>query len=276
MFSNQKPLHIALYVIGVAVIFFTVYLQYFVQINSAFLGYLLIYGIPIAVTGAFFGREILKRAAKNNREATKYGFGMFGALTLVNFILIIIAVAILSIFIPQTTEILQRPNPVLDIPPAEAWIYVGFSFLIIGPAEEFLFRGFMYGGLLNLSKGKGWLPLAILSSALFASVHGYYAITYEAASVVPFITLGTFGFAMCAAYYYSGGNLLLPILIHGAYDATGFLTVAVSEQVGLAARSALIFAGVAFMMYLVLKKLVMKPFPPAENPAPSPPPAAQL
>ena len=57
---------------------------------------------------------------------------------------------------------------------------------------------------------------------MFASVHAYYAVTYGVASVLPFIDLITFGFAMAATYYWSGGNIMVPALIHGVYDATDF------------------------------------------------------
>ncbi len=278
MFSTEKSISKPLYVIGVITIFACVYSQYiFPDFVRGILGYLVIYGIPIAITSVFFGREIMRRAAKNNKEATKYGFGMFGALTLINVLFSVVALAIITLFNPQAPEILQRPNPVLEgLSPNAAWIMIAISFLVIGTAEEYLFRGFMYGGLLNISKGKHWLPLAIVASVLFAAVHGYYLTTYESASVIPFLTLATFGFAMCAAYYYSGGNILLPALIHGAYDATGFLTIAISEEVGLAARGALILVGTTFAIYILLKRVVMKPFPPTSpSPPEAPPPVAQ-
>jgi membrane protease YdiL (CAAX protease family) len=275
MFSTQKPLKLPLYAVGVVVLFLAIYAPYFLPIKGV-LGYFVIYGIPIVVTAAFFGREILRRAAKNNLEAVKYSLGMFGALTLIDVIVAGAVVAILTYFNPQVPDILLRPNPVLEgLTPQGAWILIGISFLVIGPAEEYLFRGFMYGGMLNLSKGKHWIPLALLASFLFAAAHGYYGTTYEVVSIVPFLSLLTFGFSMCATYYYTGGNILLPALIHGAYDATGFLTVAVNQQTGLYARAALIFVGVAFMLYLALKKLAMKPFPTEETPTPSPVPPSQ-
>ena len=46
----------------------------------------------------------------------------------------------------------------LEISPSAALVMVAVSFLIIGPAEEFLFRGFMFGGLLSITKGRYWMP----------------------------------------------------------------------------------------------------------------------
>jgi len=144
------------------------------------------------------------------------------------------------------------------------------SFLVVGPAEEFLFRGFMFGGLLRITKGKNWLALAFLSSLMFAAVHVYYAVTYEAASVVAFILLVSFGFAMCIAYYWSDGNLLVLAIIHGAYDATGFLGVATTMQIGLYARGAMIALGLICAGLFLTKKLRVS-YPEQKQPAPPPP-----
>ena len=35
---------------------------------------------------------------------------------------------------------------------------------------------------------------------------------------------------MSATYYLSDGNLIIPAIIHGIYDATGFIGVAVSQD----------------------------------------------
>jgi membrane protease YdiL (CAAX protease family) len=129
------------------------------------------------------------------------------------------------------------------------------SFLVVGPAEEYLFRGFMYGGLLNITKDKHWLPLAIISSLMFAGVHAYYAVTYGIASSVAFIDLVAFGVAMCVTYYWTGGNILVPAFIHGLYDATGFLGVATTTLIGTIARIILMAIGVAFAIVYLPKKI---------------------
>jgi hypothetical protein len=48
---------------------------------------------------------------------------------------------------------------------------------------------------------------------------------------------------MAATYYMSHGNLVIPALIHGIYDATGFLGVATSMSIGLALRAVFIIIG---------------------------------
>lgn len=276
MFSIEKPLSKALYVIGIVVIFVAVYVQYFVSLG-AILGYIVVYGIPVAVALVFFGREILKRAAKNNRTAAKFGLGLFSVLLVLAIVVGVAALLIITQFSPGVQTLLNKPNPVLNVPPSEAWILIGISFLIVGPAEEFLFRGFMFGGLLSISKGKHWVVLAVVSSIMFASVHAYYAVTYEAASVVAFIELVAFGFAMCVTYYWSDGNLLVLALIHGAFDATGFLGVATTTMIGNIARGVMIAVGLIFAFLYLPKKLHITylqqnpPPPPPENEGPPPP-----
>ncbi len=271
MFSTGKTLPKKLYIIGILVIFVCVYAQYFVKLGQI-TGYLVVYGIPILVVSLMFGKEMLQRAAKNVKTASQLGLGLFGAFTTLSIFLSIIALMILLQFNPQTLDLLSKPNPVLDVPPNVAWIMIAVSLLVVGPAEEYIFRGFMYGGLLNITKGKHWLPMAVASSFLFAAVHAYYAITYEAASVVPFITIITFSIAMSITYYWSGGNLLVPALIHGLYDATGFLGVATTTEIGLYARGALIFVGVLFAAVLLLRKILINPKKYSSETGPNPVP----
>jgi membrane protease YdiL (CAAX protease family) len=131
---------------------------------------------------------------------------------------------------------------------------IAFSFLVVGPSEEYLFRGFVFGGLLNIFKGRHWLLLALLSSMFFASVHLYYAIVYGVASAIQFADLITFGMAMAATYYVSGGNLLVPAMIHGAYDATGYLGVATSSDIGAQLREVMILTGLIIAVFVFTRR----------------------
>jgi membrane protease YdiL (CAAX protease family) len=266
MFSTGKPLSKLLYIVGLVVIFAAVYSQYFVRLGSV-LGYIVVYGVPAAVATIIFGREILKHTAKNNKTAAKYGLGLFGVFTVLGLFIAVAALLVILQFDPTAVDLLSKPNPVLNVPPQEALLLIAVSFLVVGPAEEYLFRGFMFGGLLSIFKGKHWLVLAVVSGLMFAMVHAYYAVTYGAASVVPFIQLVAFGIAMSIAYYWSGGNLVVLALIHGAYDATGFLGVATTTQIGAIARGVLIAAGLAFAVIYLPKKIRVNYSEPAAMPA---------
>jgi membrane protease YdiL (CAAX protease family) len=263
MVSSGKILSGKSYIVGLLIIFAAVYSQYLVPLGT-FLGFLVVYGLPVAVISAIFGKEIMKKAKNNGGKAFKLGLGLFGAFTIAGIILSIVALIVILFLDPNAVSLLNRPNPVLQIPPSVAWVMTGLSILIVGPAEEYLFRGFVYGGLLSVFKGKHWISLAFLSSVLFMAVHLYYIIAYGVASVVPLIDLITFGMAMAITYYVTGGNIVAPALIHGVYDATGFVGVASSLIIGLILRAALIVVGVIFAaIYIRRENLQPKILPSA-------------
>ena len=90
--------------------------------------------------------------------------------------------------------------------------------LLVPVTEELLYRGLIFGNLLNKSK-----PLAyILSAALFAAIH-----------VLPYIGQQKPGMLLCCALqylpagislgwaYHKSGSIFAPILIHAAVTAMG-------------------------------------------------------
>ena len=241
------------YLLGLVVIYVAIYSQYLLHLNFI-LNVLLVYGVPITVTGLIWGRQIIRKALKNNLKAVEYGLGYFGAFTILGAIVASILLVIISQFDPNAVNLLNTPNPLLQIPPELAAIMIAVSILVIGPAEEFLFTGFVYGGLLNLFKGRNWLVLALISSTLFASVHLYYALVYGVASIVLFIILMSFNLAMASTYYISKGNLIVPILIHGVYDATGFAGVVTSLDTAILLRGAMILIGLAAAAVVMIQR----------------------
>ena len=109
----------------------------------------------------------------------------------------------------QVMEIGQR-NPAVFL------LLVPLSFLLVGPGEELLFRGLVQGTL-----RESFYPwrAVVLASALFASIHifalsGDGKIEYIGLVFVLALVLGT-------TYEYTG-NLTVPALIHGAYNAVQF------------------------------------------------------
>jgi membrane protease YdiL (CAAX protease family) len=260
MFNSNKPISLPFYIIGLIVIIIAVSLPYFFEFGQV-LGYLIVYGIPIVVVSTFFGKQILSRAAKNRKNGFRYSFGFFSSFFLLGIIVASITLMIILQLYPSALDLIKKTNPALDVNPQVAWIMIAVSMLVIGPAEEYLFRGFIYGGMLSVSKGRFWFPLAIVSSLVFTFVHWYYALTYQVASPIFFIQLFTFGIAMCLTYYYSGGNLLGPAIVHGLNDAIGFLGVATaSDTIRLTAQGMFIFVGFVFAIFFVIKKVRMKPF----------------
>jgi membrane protease YdiL (CAAX protease family) len=242
------------YFVGLIVIFASAYSQYLVRGFDLASGMLVVYGIPLVITSVLYGRAIAQRAFNRTLTALKFGLGLFGAFTVLGTLASIAVFYIIVSFDPAAVNLLHRPNPVLHVPQYVAWIMVCASFLVVGPAEEYLFRGFIYGGLLSIFKERHWLSLALVSSLLFAAAHLYYAVVYGIDSVIPFIDITTFGIAMAITYYFSNGNLFVPAMIHGAYDATGFLGIAVSLEVGILFRGALISIGVIVASALLIQR----------------------
>jgi membrane protease YdiL (CAAX protease family) len=225
------------------VILVSVYSQYVIPGLNLISGTLLVYGVPILVTGLIWGRTIISKALRRMHTAVRYGLSYFGIFTILGLAASFLILFVLTIFDPAAINLLHKPNPVLQVSPELAWVMIGFSFLVVGPSEEYLFRGFVFGGLLHVFKGRHWLTLALVSSIFFAGVHLYYAVVYGVASLVQFADLITFGMAMAATYHVSGGNLLVPAIIHGAYDATGYLGVATSSDIGAQLRELMILIG---------------------------------
>ncbi len=224
------------YLIGIVIIFGAAYGQYLVSGLNPALGAFFVYGVSIIAIALLYRAPIVRCSFRHTGRALRLGLGYFGLFTVLGTGATLIVTALLVDIDPKALDLLQRPIPVLDVPPRLAWIMVGASIVIVGPCEEYMFRGFVFGGLLALFGERRWLMLAFVSSLLFAVVHLYYALVYGVAALIPFISIVAIGLALAITYYKTRGNLLIPALIHGVYDATGFLTVAVSTQLGARAR----------------------------------------
>jgi len=114
----------------------------------------------------------------------------------------------------QVTDIaIENPEVLLVLIPG--------SFLLIGPGEELLFRGIVQA---RIREAFGPVPGVTIASVIFAAVH-FVALSGGASGrlvtvgvlLVPSLVLG-------ATYEYTG-NLAVPALIHGAYNATLFIAL---------------------------------------------------
>jgi hypothetical protein len=125
---------------------------------------------------------------------------------------------------PETTN--RAAQAGMENPELLLWL-VPLSFLVIAPAEELLFRGVVQGRLREAFRPALAIPA---TAALFALVH-YFSLTggsgarFIAISIL-FLPSLVFGYT-----YERTRNLVVPILIHGAYNSTLIMLVYVSLKV---------------------------------------------
>ena len=108
-------------------------------------------------------------------------------------------------------------------------LLIVLSFLLIGPGEELLFRGVVQG---RLRQAFSPATAVVLASAIFAAVH-VLAITgtlLNRAVTVAILFLPSLVFG---AVYERTGNLAVPALVHGAYNATLFWLAYVAARSGM-------------------------------------------
>lgn len=105
---------------------------------------------------------------------------------------------------------LQHPEILLLLIPA--------SFLLIGPGEELLFRGVVQG---TIRERFGPVSAVIIASAFFAAVHFAALSGGTGARLVTIGVLFLPSLVFGAAYELTE-NLVVPAVIHGAYNATLF------------------------------------------------------
>jgi membrane protease YdiL (CAAX protease family) len=102
------------------------------------------------------------------------------------------------------------------------------SFLLIGPGEELLFRGVVQT---RIRETFGPIPGVFLASLIFAAVH-VVALAGDPEGIL--VTVGVLmvpSLILGAAYEYTE-NIVVPALIHGAYNATLFGLLYVSLRFG--------------------------------------------
>ncbi len=202
-----------------------------------------IYGLPVIAFALLVGAAPLRHWRDRMGRATWEGLRWYGLLSLLAILVIYVLEFVYLAIDPSALHLLSRPNPALEQAQANPWFYVGFAF-VVGAFEETIFRGWIFGYWNN--RPGNWLLPASWTSAVFAGVHLYYATTYGVAAPLIFPSLFLTGFAFAATYRYSGGNLVVPALLHGANDASSYLTIvpeAWGTAVGLAFHYGLILVG---------------------------------
>lgn len=271
--TPARDVALARYVLGVVITVVAVLSQYFVPqlfpatrlVYGSFLGDLLVvYGIPIVAFLYLVGLGPLREWKARLPLATREGLAWYGVLYLVSLGVILLLLVVYLLVDPSALTLLQQTNPAIAQAQSNPWFFVGFSF-VIGAIEETIFRGWIFG--FWSTRSTPWIVPATWTSALFAAVHLYYGITYGIVSPLLYTSLFLAGFAFAAAYRYSGGNLLVPALLHGQMDATAYLQL-ISPVVASVIRYGVVLVGavIALVGYLRSPRPAALPVPPPAPP----------
>ncbi|MFB6300564.1 MAG: lysostaphin resistance A-like protein [Halobacteriales archaeon] len=105
---------------------------------------------------------------------------------------------------------------------------IPLSFLLIGPGEELLFRGVVQGTFREILRP---VPAIVLASAVFAAVH-FVALTGSAQGRLVTIAVLFLPSLVFGTAYERTDNIVVPAVIHGAYNATLFAMAYLAFQMG--------------------------------------------
>jgi membrane protease YdiL (CAAX protease family) len=274
--SGASTVSLGRYAVAVGVTVFAIVSQYFLPQTVPTLKILydnlpgdlfVVYGIPAIAFAFLVGARPLRDWSRRTGVASWQGLRWFGLLTLLALLIVFVLAAIYAVLDPAALGLLNRPNPALQQAAGNPWFFVGFSF-VIGAFEETIFRGWIFGYWRD--RPGSWSVPATWTSVIFAGVHLYYATTYGAAYPLIFPSLFLTGFAFAATYRFSGGNLVVPAFLHGASDATSYLTL-VSVDLGIALKYLIVGVGALIGLVHYMKEpdlptaLVQPPAWPAEG-----------
>lgn len=134
--------------------------------------------------------------------------------------LFLVALAISAVASALGVENAQNQVIVQGQENPDVFLYmIPVTILLVGPGEELLFRGVVQG---KLRQTFGAIPAIVGASALFGVVH-VVAIIGSGSSILLYIALaGALGIVLGAVYEHTE-NILVPIVIHGVWNAMTFL-----------------------------------------------------
>jgi len=129
--------------------------------------------------------------------------------------------AMTMVFVVVFTGLDPAANQTSELGTADPLVFallVPISFLLIGPGEELLFRGVIQNAMVE-SLGR-W-PGIVLATLLFAAAHVFSLTGPLTGRATTIGLLFVPGLVLAVTYDYTG-NIVVPSLVHGAYNATLF------------------------------------------------------
>jgi membrane protease YdiL (CAAX protease family) len=136
----------------------------------------------------------------------------------VGMILLWLASSIASFVVGQRLGIEREPQAIFDIAQQDPYIFLllgSLSLLVIGPAEELLFRGIIQSRIRETFGAASGITLA---TALFAVIH-VFGFSTIAGGVLGVSVLFVVGLVLAVVYEYTG-NLVVVAVIHGLFNGT--------------------------------------------------------
>lgn len=188
--------------------------QFVAAVVLSELGFAIVAAGFLAITG--LGWRYLDLALPSGRVLLAWGVG--GALAL-----LLLRQAVLTLVLLFDVPI--AGNSITEFPglalPTILLVLVPLSVLVIGPAEELLFRGVIQKYLYGSFSRRGAIAV---SSLAFAAVHAptaYVATPDPAAVLVTLASIFLISFGL-GWLYARTDSLVVPIVAHGLYDAFAF------------------------------------------------------
>lgn len=168
----------------------------------------------VGVIGVFVlasgDRSLLRAAVPSKRGALLAGVGLV-ALIVLQFVLLELLTSLG--LAPGQNRVISP-----DFPPAYYLVMIVVSVLVVGPAEELLFRGTVQGLLRRAWSAPGAIAVA---SLLFGLVH-YPAVTGTQTEKLAYVALAAILGTILGILYEQTRNVAVPALAHGGYNAVLF------------------------------------------------------
>lgn len=146
-----------------------------------------------------------------------------GTLLAVGGYVVILALQFAFLWLLGVLEVTAGTNRVVELGrrnPALFLYLVPLSILVVGPAEELVFRGAVQG-LLRRPWGPG--PAIALASLVFGGVHYWAVVGPGPMERLLYVAIAAALGAVLGVVYEWTGNLVVPSLAHGVYNATLFV-----------------------------------------------------
>lgn len=198
----------------------------------------LVQGIALMGVGyAYLRRRGITLGSVGVRLPSLRDLGVVVGAFVLSMVYLVVASQIIQLFGAQTAEnnvvSLGLENPVILL-----WLIPG-AYIFIGPGEELLFRGVIQTRIREV-----FPPAAgvVVASIIFAGIH-LPALSIGAplsAKLTSLVVLMGPSLILGATYEYTD-NLVVPILIHGSYDALLFLALYAQATLSASNSAAVLF-----------------------------------